>query len=96
MSDLYQKITGSRGLLENIASKIPGFGGYMERETRREADKLLRNTIVTRYSEQLKRMEDVQNQLVASGEIELLDDIQTAITRLQTFIDMVKTASYGY
>jgi len=96
MSDLYQKITGSRGLLENIASKIPGFSGYMDRETRRDADKILRNTIVTRYAEQLKRMADLQIQLVNSGEIELLDDIQTAITRLQTFVDMVRTASYGY
>ena len=96
MSDLYQKITDSRGLLEKIASKIPVFGGYMEKETRRTADKMLRDAIVTRYSEQLRRVEDIQKELIAAGEIDVLDDLGTAQTRLQTFVDQVRTAAYGY
>ncbi len=96
MSDLYQKITDSRGMLEKIASKIPGFGGYMEKESRRTADKMLRDTIVSRYGEQLRRVEAIQTELINGGEIDLLDDLQTAATRLQTFIDLVRTAAYGY
>lgn len=45
MTDLFKKITDSRGLLENLVSKIPGFSGYMNKEARRESDRLLRNTI---------------------------------------------------
>jgi hypothetical protein len=96
MSDIYSKITEGRGLLEKIASKIPGFGGYLEKETRRTADKMLRDTIVNRYSEQLRRIEALQTELLSSGGLEHLDDMQTAATRLQTFIDQVKTAAYGY
>jgi hypothetical protein len=96
MGDLFQKITDAKGLLEKIASKIPGFGGYLEKETRRDADKLLRDTIVNRYSEQLSRVSAIQTQLVGSGGIEHVDDLQDAATRLQRFIDMVKTAAYGY
>ncbi len=96
MADIYGKITDARNLLEKIASKIPGFGGYMEKDTRRSADKLLRDTIVSRYGDQLSRISALQAQLVQSGGIEYVDDLQGAATRLQRFIDMVKTAAYGY
>ncbi len=96
MADILGSITNARNLLEKIASKIPGFGGYMEKDTRRSADKLLRDTIVNRYGEQLSRVSALQAQLVQSGGIEYVDDLQGAATRLQRFIDMVKTAAYGY
>jgi hypothetical protein len=96
MADILGSITNARGLLEKLASKIPGFGGYMEKETRRTADKMLRETIVNRYGEQLNRISALQTQLISSGGIEYVDDLQDAATRLQRFIDMVKTAAYGY
>ena len=96
MADILGSITNARSLLEKIASKIPGFGGYMEKETRRSADKLLRDTIVNRYGDQLSRVSALQAQLVQSGGIEFVDDLQGAATRLQRFIDTVKTAAYGY
>jgi hypothetical protein len=96
MSYLFQKITDSKGLLENIVGKIPGFSGYMEKEARREADKLLRDTIAARYGEQLNRLALLQTQLLSSGGIEHVDNVQEAVTRLQRFIDMVKTAERGY
>lgn len=96
MADLFQKITDSKGLLEKIVGFIPGFKGYMEKESRREADKLLRDLIATRYGEQLSRLEMLQTQLISSGGLEYVDDMQDAVTRLQRFIDMVKTAARGY
>ena len=96
MADILGNITNARGLLEKIASKIPGFGGYLEKETRRSADKLLRETIASRYGDQLSRISSIQADLAKSGGIEYLDDLQDAATRLQRFIDMVKTAAYGY
>jgi hypothetical protein len=96
MADLYDKIKDSQGLLGKIASVIPGFSGYMNRETRRDADKMLRETIANRYGEQLSRISGLQVQLVSSGGIDWVDDVQDAATRLQRFIDMVRTAAYGY
>ena len=96
MANLYDKIKDSQGLLGKIASMIPGFSGYMARETRREADKMLRETVANRYSEQLSRISDLQVQLITSGGIDWVDDLQDAATRLQRFIDMVRTAAYGY
>lgn len=96
MSDLFQKVTDAKGLLEKLVGKIPGFSGYMEKESRREADKLLRTTIATRYGEQLDRLATLQTQLISGGGLEYVDDLQEAVTRLQRFIDMVKTAAHGY
>lgn len=96
MADLFQKVTDMKSLVEKIASKIPGFGGYLEKESRRDADKLLRDMIVNRYGEQLSRVSSLQTQLISSGGIEHVDDLQNAATRMQRFIDMVKTAAYGY
>ena len=96
MSDILSKITDSRGLVEKIASKIPGFGGYMERETRRTADKLLRETLVQRYEEQWARISEIQRQMVSEGMIDSIDNMEAAAIKLRRFIDSVKTASYGY
>lgn len=96
MSDLFQKITDSKGLLEKVVGMIPGFNGYMQKEARREADKLLRDTIATRYGQQLDRLATLQTQLISSGGLEYVDDLQDAVTRLQRFVDTVKTAERGY
>jgi hypothetical protein len=43
MSDLYDQIASQRGSLEKLAARLPGFGGYIERATRRQADRMLRD-----------------------------------------------------
>ncbi len=96
MTDYYDKIKDSQGLFGKIAGMIPGFNDYMDREQRREADKMLRDNIANRYSEQLSRISDLQVQLLTSGGIDFVDDLQDAATRLQRFIDTVKTAAMGY
>ncbi len=96
MSDIFSKIEAGRGSLEKLAAKIPGFGGYMERNQRREADRLLREEIVRTYSAQLARLNDLPAALLEAGQVAQIADVDKARTRLQTFIDRVRTASYGY
>jgi hypothetical protein len=96
MSDLYQRVSDSRTGLERLLGKIPGYKGYKEKEMRRESDRLLRETIVTRMGEQRQRMDDLQRMLISAGRLEYLDEMGSATTRLQTFIDRVRFASYGY
>lgn len=84
------------GSLQQLASKIPGFSGYMERESRRAADKLLRETLVRRFEEQWRRLPDLQRQLMSSGLVDLVDELESATMKLQTAIDTLRTAKYGY
>jgi hypothetical protein len=82
--------------LQQLMSKIPGFSGYMERESRRAADKLLRDTLVRRFEEQWRRLPDLQRELMSAGLIEYTDDLESATKKLQTVIDRLRTAKYGY
>ena len=96
MSDLFDRVSEDQDPITKIASKIPGFGGYIERQTRRNADKLLREGMASAYEELVKRISDIQKDLVSNGELSVLDDMETAVVKLQTFVDKIRNASYGY
>jgi hypothetical protein len=96
MTDLYHDIKAERGRIESFLGKIPGYKGYKEKEMRREADKLLREALARRVEVQWRRLPDVQKQLLSSGGLQWLDDIESINMKLQTFIDRLKTATYGY
>ena len=49
MDDFFQKVTSMQDPFKKLASYIPGFGGYVERQNRRDADKLLRDTVARRF-----------------------------------------------
>ena len=96
MSDLLDQVTSDQDPFTKIASKIPGFKGYIERQSRRAADKILRETIGDLFKELWKRVGNVQQDLANQGELEHLDDLEKAATKIQTFIDKITGASYGY
>lgn len=96
MGDIIGQVEGERGFLERLAGKIPGFKGYLAKEKRRDADKLVRDAIVSRFDAQLRRLPDLQMQLLSSGGIEFVDDVERAVVKLQTFVDRVKTTPRGY
>jgi hypothetical protein len=94
--DYLETVESSLGGLESVARKIPGYGGYKEKELRREADKLLRIELAGRFDDQRKRVSELQHQLISQAKIEFLDDLERAVMKLQLLIDRIKTASYGY
>jgi hypothetical protein len=96
MTDPLGKITEGKDLVGKIRNFIAGFVGYVDRENRREADKLLRETVAMRYDEQWARVAEIQRQLVSQGSLEWVDDLEAAALKLRTFVDRVKGAAYGY
>jgi hypothetical protein len=90
------KVTEGKDLIGKIQNFLAGFVGYIDRERRRDADKLLRETIAQRYEQQWGRISELQRQLVADKQIELVDDLEAAAVKLRGFIDRVKGAAYGY
>lgn len=95
-SNLADQLKNDRGGFSKLLSHIPGFKGYMEKETRRDADKLIRDTLVTRFDQQLRRLTGVQNDLIDNGGLDYVDDVEGAAVKLRTFIARVKTAPRGY
>ena len=97
MSDqLFGKISSEMDPFKQILSKIPGFSGYMERQNRRDSDKLLRDTVAERYEEQWQRISALQRDFISQGEIAYVDDLEAAAIKLRAFIDRVRRASRGY
>jgi hypothetical protein len=96
MDDFFQKVTSMQDPFKKLASHIPGFSGYVERQTRRDADKLLRDTVARRFEEQWKRVSQLQSDLVSNGMIAYVDDMEKAALKLRTFIDKITTAPRGY
>lgn len=96
MSDVFDRVTDAQDFFKKILGKIPGFKGYIERQNRRAADKLLRETIADRFEAAWQRISNLQIDLVNQGAIEYLDDVERAAVKLRQFIDRVRTASYGY
>ena len=96
MVDTYGKVQDSRTGLEKLADVIPGWGGYQERQNRRKADQLLRQTLAEKLAGQRRNLDVAQKDLISHGKIDLIDDVGSAVTQLQTFMDRIRTASYGY
>jgi hypothetical protein len=96
MNEFFEKVTGQQDPFKKIASYIPGFGGYVERQNRRDADKLLRDTVARRFDEQWKRASQIQVDMVSNGMIQYVDDMEKAALQLRTFIDKISTAPRGY
>lgn len=77
-------------------AKIPGFKGYVERGDRRMSDKILRETVAKDYETQYQRISSLQRDLISSGGLAYIDDLENAAIKIRQFIDRIKTASYGY
>jgi len=89
-------VTGDQDIFKKLASHIPGFNGYVERQNRRAADKLMRETVALRFEELVKRASNLQADMVSAGQIGYVDDVEKAVIQLRTFADKIRTAAYGY
>jgi hypothetical protein len=96
MSDFFEKVSSQVDPFKKLVSYIPGFSGYVERQNRRDADKLLRDTVARRFEEQWKRASELQVEMVNQGLIRYVDDMEKAAIALRTFIDKISTAARGY
>jgi hypothetical protein len=90
------KVVGDLDPFKKILSYIPGFKGYMERQSRRDSDKLLRDTIANRFEQQWQRVSAIQRDLINQGGISFVDDLEAAAIQLRTFADRIRRATRGY
>jgi hypothetical protein len=96
MSSNYERVQGERGRIESFLGKLPGYKGYKQKEMRREADALLRNSLVRDFTDQLNRLTPIQTTLIDNGAIGLMDSLGAVKTALQTLIDRIRNAPQGY
>lgn len=93
---IFAKVTGDIDPFKQIMSKVPGFGGYVERQSRRDSDKLIRDIIFKRFRELESRVSGIQRDFIDQGQITYVDDLERAALQMRTFADKVRTAARGY
>jgi len=97
MSDQFvEQAKDNMGTIERLLKGLPIIRGYVDKELRREADYRLRQTIAGALESEKQRMYDLQKKLLKGGGLLYMDDLDSAVTRLQKLADRVKTASYGF
>jgi hypothetical protein len=92
----FDKVSKDMDPIKKILAKIPGFGGYIERQARRDSDKLIRDTIFKRFRELEGRVSGLQREFIKHGEIIYVDDLEATAIKLRTFADRTRTATRGY
>lgn len=82
--------------VDDIAKRIPGFGGYYKKEKRRENDQRLRERIFHKLND----IQDILNErgriITKSGDLSPLDGIEQIRKRLEKLMDGIRYAEYGY
>jgi hypothetical protein len=100
MSDMndqiFGKVSSDLDPIKKIMKQIPAFGGYVERQARRDSDKLLRDVIAKRVEVQWGRISAIQREFISKGDIAYVDDLEAAALKLRAFADRVRRATRGY
>src|SRR5438874_7375769 len=96
--DIRDRVMGDQpqDFLHRIAGIVPGYDGYVDRERRRDADKILRTQLARQYAAQRQRLTRVQQDLLSAHRLDLIAQVDREVGALQRFIDRLSTATYGY
>jgi len=96
IKDTMQRVAGTRNPIEELLLKIPGFQGYLNKQYRRESDKLHRDYLAKKLDETKRHINGVKNDLVDDGKIFQLDKIDTVLDKLDSIISRIRYADRGY
>ena len=95
MTDIYETVKGIKTpslscFPKSLDSRV------ISHVNRRLSDKLLRETVAKDYEAQYQRISSLQRELITSGGLAQVGDLEASAIKIRQFIDRVKTASYGY
>jgi hypothetical protein len=88
--------SGEKSWLQRMAEKIPGIAGYQAKETRRDVDKLYRESLADR----LRRVKDpvaaAVRDLTDGGRLLEITPLERISKKVDTVENRIRFASYGY
>ena len=96
MENLSDLVSSEKSGLQKLWEKLPGIKGYEKLEDRRDTDKIVRENISKRFSEQWDRISAIEKDLAKGMGIIYLGDLESAALKIRQFADRIKTAAYGY
>ena len=93
--NVYQA-NSQRNWLERIASHIPGYSGYVEKENRRDVDKLHREHVATMLFQLKGPINNVVRELSDNRRLFETGPIERVSQKLDKVENRIRYASYGY
>jgi hypothetical protein len=96
MSDGTERAIDRRNLLERIAAKIPGIKGYLDRELRRDVDKMQRDWLAEQVDRSRQAMQARIRDWSRSGNLDNLDVASSIDKALDRLANRIRHADYGY
>jgi len=96
MNDGMENARDRRNLLERLGAKIPGLRGYLDREMRREVDKMERDWIAQRLDRARQSLQEKITEWSRRGNLANLDMASSLEKLLDRFANRVRHADYGF
>ena len=85
-----------RNWLERLGDKIPGYKGYVDKEQRRDVDKMHREHLADRLRRLKDPLTNLMRELTNGGRLFEVGPVDSAIKKLDRLENRVRFASYGY
>lgn len=96
MSKLSDQFKGKRNWMEKVVEFIPGFSGYLDKNRRREADKKLREYIVSQFKIEQSNLEDIREEQTDEGNLDAIGKVDKLLRLLEQVFDKIRYADRGY
>lgn len=84
-----------RNLLERLMARLPGFGGFHDRELRRDVDKLQREHLAKAVHDVKRRLREAAGAYTDAGQIGVLDRFDRLDRRLDRLGESIRHADHG-
>lgn len=84
------------GQIDSILNGIPGYAGYRSKEKRRDSDRLVRERIAEDYGQLADQLGRLATRYADDRDLASVSAISKPHTRLVSFRDRVRSATYGY
>jgi hypothetical protein len=95
MSEELERARERRNFLERLGAKIPGFSGYLEREMRRDVDKLQRSWLADQIDRARFAINGKIREWSRAGRLENLDRAASIEKSLDRLSNRIRHADYG-
>ena len=92
----YERAVGQRNVMEQMLGHIPGFQGYMNRETRRDVDKAARDYCANKLFSQKTPIKRVLDELISGGDIDGITPFEKLLNQLDRLAQQIQNADRGY
>ncbi|MEN8164158.1 MAG: hypothetical protein ABFS37_08515 [Acidobacteriota bacterium] len=95
MTDGFENARERRNWLEKLGEKIPGFRGYLDRELRREVDKMQRDFLASEVDRARQGIQTKIRIWSRKGALDHLDIASTTEKLLDRLANRIRHADYG-